>query len=79
MRTMPADGLGSRQVNDADLPPNLPTLLDRAGQALANNQAFLAIGAPTNAQVVSQVQALTRQVNALVRLQLGQLDSTSGT
>lgn len=40
----------------------------RARQAYAANRAFLANATPTNAQVVAQVRALTRQTNALLRL-----------
>jgi hypothetical protein len=58
---------------------NQQTLLQKAGNALANNATYLGLGTPTNAQVVAQVAALTRQVNALIRLTIGQLDSTSGT
>lgn len=79
MRTMATDDGGTRQLADADLPANMPAILDRAGQALANNQAFLGLANPSNAQTVAQVQALTRQVNALIRLTLGQFDSTNGT
>lgn len=51
----------------------------RAHQALAVNATFLGLAPPTNAQVVAQVQRLTRQVNALIRLQLDELDDTAGT
>lgn len=54
---------------------NRDTLVQRANTALANNSTFLAIGAPTQAQAVAQVQALTRQVNALIRFTLGQFDT----
>lgn len=64
----------------ADHEEAVRTLLDRAGQALAGNIAFLANGAPTNAQVVAQVRALTRQMNAVIRLQMGPIrDDTSDT
>lgn len=39
-------------------------------QAIAANAAFLAVGSPSSAQAVAQVQALTRQVDALIRLAL---------
>lgn len=44
-------------------------LLAKADQALANNAAFLADGSVTNAEAVTQLRAVTRQVNALIRLQ----------
>ena len=52
---------------------NRSTIETRARNAITTNAAFLAIGAPTNAQVVAQTKALTRQVNALLRLQLSDL------
>jgi hypothetical protein len=62
-----------------DYGANLASLLQKAQTALANNQTYLAIGGPTNAQVVAQVQALTRQVDALIRVAVGNLASTAGT
>lgn len=54
---------------------NAATLQQRAQTALTNNQTFLAIVSPTQAQAVTQVQALTRQVDALIRLTQSQLTS----
>ena len=58
---------------------NHDQLMSKATAAMTNNQTFLALSAPTTAQAVSQVQALTRQVNALIRLITEALDSTAGT
>jgi len=58
---------------------NLNTLRSRAGQALTANATFLALASPSNAQVLAQVQTLTRECSALIRLLLGQLDSTANT
>jgi hypothetical protein len=51
--------------------------MQRARDALDDNATFLAIGSPTNAQALAQIQALTRQVNAVIRLLARQLDSTA--
>lgn len=58
---------------------NAQTLRDKAATALTANAAFLALTSPTNAQTASQVQTLTREVNAVIRLLLNQTDSTTGT
>lgn len=47
---------------------NAQTLRDKAVQALTTNATYLARSAPTVAQNTAQTQALTRQVNALIRL-----------
>jgi hypothetical protein len=73
-------GVGVNRVWKAGSPgANQRDLQDKATQALAANQAFLAVGAPSNVQVVAQVKALTRECSALIRLLLSQLDDTAGT
>jgi hypothetical protein len=56
---------------------NGDTLKAKAKAALAANSTFLALTAPTNAQVLAQVKSLTRQTNALIRLQLAELDDVT--
>jgi hypothetical protein len=58
---------------------NQRALTQKARSALNANANFQALQSPTNAQVLAQVQSLTRQANLLIRLVVGQLDSTSGT
>ncbi len=50
----------------------------KAEQALTTNQAFLALASPTAAQTLAQVQTLTKECNALIRIILNQVDSTAG-
>lgn len=52
------------------------TIEAQAVTALANNTAYLAVNNPNTAQVVAQVNALTRQTNKIIRLILGRLEST---
>lgn len=61
------------------LDTNRATLLSKANAALASNATFQAIGAPTTAQTLAQVQLLTKESNALIRLAIQLFDSTSGT
>lgn len=58
---------------------NRLTLLAKASAALAANATYQAIGSPTTAQAVAQVAALTKQVNALIKLATQALSDTSGT
>lgn len=55
---------------------NNTTLRQQAQNALQNNRDFLALSAPTNAQVLAQVKALTRQNNGIIRLVLHDLTGT---
>lgn len=79
IRSLPVGDGGILLVDDAQMPAAIGVLFDKAAAALTNNQTFLGIATPTQAQAVAQVQALTRQVDALIRLQIGQLDTTAGT
>jgi GTP cyclohydrolase II len=55
---------------------NRDTIREQAQQALLDNAEFLALGAGiTNAQAVTQIRALTRQNNKVIRMLLQQFDS----
>ncbi len=58
---------------------NAQEMRDKACQALTANATFLALVSPTNAQTLAQVQRLTRESTAVIKLMLGQLDDTAGT
>ena len=58
---------------------NRDGILTKARQALVANAAYLAIPAPTAAEVRTQTELLTREVNGLIRLLLNQLDDISDT
>jgi hypothetical protein len=58
---------------------NLATLLQRAQAALVNNNTYLAIPSPTQAQAITQVAALTRQVDGLIRFLVQDFSTTTGT
>ncbi|HEV8448612.1 MAG TPA: hypothetical protein VGQ44_17400 [Gemmatimonadaceae bacterium] len=47
--------------------PNQTALFAAAAQAVTDNLTFLAIATPTQTQAVAQVQALTRQMNQVIR------------
>lgn len=49
---------------------NADVLAAKANAALTANAVYLAIGAPTNPQVVAQVDRLTRECSAIIRLLL---------
>lgn len=54
------------------------TLRGKARNALVANAAYLA-GAKDSSAIAQQVAALTRQMNVIIRLAVGELNSTDGT
>jgi hypothetical protein len=58
---------------------NRKALYAKGAQALASNITYLAIPSPTQAQAGAQVQSLTKQTNALIRLTMSLLDNIDGT
>jgi hypothetical protein len=56
---------------------NLAAILAAAPTALATNTTFLALATPNTAQAVAQVQALTRQVDGIIRIMVTQFDAAT--
>lgn len=53
------------------------TIRNNASQALATNATYLGLANPTTAQAVAQVAALTRQIDALIRLAVANFSGTT--
>ena len=66
-----ADGMDwSQPAEDAwqeDQKPHRKALRQAAAQAIADNDAFLALANPSNAQTLQQVRRLTQQSTAVIR------------
>ena len=76
--TRPATPETLARVIAAGVERNRTTIEQRAKAALTTNAEFLADQAPTQATVLAQVRALTRETTALIRLMLDDLDSDTG-
>lgn len=72
-----AEALGSGYTFVAAAPDPAEILRSKIPLAIASNNQFLALGSPTNAQILQQVVRMTRQLNALGRLTVQMLDETS--
>ncbi|HEY0751426.1 MAG TPA: hypothetical protein VGD26_09725 [Chitinophagaceae bacterium] len=58
---------------------NEDSLVSKARAALNSNNTYLAIASPTAAQNTAQIKSLTRQINALIKLQIRDLLDITGT
>jgi uncharacterized coiled-coil DUF342 family protein len=61
----------------AETNATIAELRDQATKALDKNKTFLALDPPTNAQMAQQIEALTKQMNGLIRQVLQQWDDIS--
>ncbi len=58
---------------------NREAIAAQARAALKANATYLAIASPTQAQVIAQVERLTRECSALIRLVIDDLSTTADT
>lgn len=65
-----------REVEEDPEVVNARQIRERAVSAMQNNRDFLAKSSPTNAELATQVKALTRQTQGLIRMALNQFDGT---
>jgi hypothetical protein len=63
-------------VDKAPEQVNRDTIIEQAVTALQNNRDFIDLTAPTNAESLAQIKALTRQTNGIIRLILDRFDGT---
>ena len=68
----------TQRTNALTARANYSTILSRMQTAISNNQTYLAIASPTNAQVVSQVAALTRQNDGIMKVLANLLGDLNG-
>lgn len=58
---------------------NRALLFAKAKTALINNEIFLQLTTPTTAQLTAQLKQLTRQVNALIKIEIQDLSDINNT
>ena len=68
-----------RRIAEATSSANESDLTAKAQAAVSGNNTYLGLTSPTNAQVAAQVKALTRQSNALIKLEVRDFLTTDGT
>lgn len=56
---------------------NERTIRQLLAVALETNRTYIALASPTAAQTASEIKAIARQLNWLIRTVLGQLDETT--
>jgi|SRR6478752_10404424 hypothetical protein len=67
------------QLSSIMIIQNMTILFERVSAGIQPNRDFLAIESPTVEQNDTQIQALTRQINALLILRSGDFSDISGT
>lgn len=67
------------QLQSVHTQRNFETLLTKASTALEDNALYLSFPAPALEEITAQVEALTRQVNLMIRLRLNDYNDISDT
>ena len=75
--TQDKDGVVTSSMTIPDSPQDIirGSLTAKAIAAIAANNAYIALASPTAGQTTAQVQRLSKECNALIRVLLGQLDA----
>ena len=70
----PATAQEVATYEQAETNATIAELRDQATKALDKNKTFLALDPPNNAQMAAQIEALTKQMNGLIRQVIGPWD-----